>query len=77
LGVLQTFAGGIFAYIALVIGAEVAEYVESLAKWKTFGLFLWDAVLTTAVFAGVCLLLSWVERGRRREACRSPSLRRL
>jgi ZIP family zinc transporter len=62
LGALQAFAGGILAYIALEIGAEVAEYVESLAKWETFGLFLRDAVLTTAVFAGVFLLLSWVER---------------
>jgi ZIP family zinc transporter len=36
--------------------------VESLARWETFGLFLRDAVLTTAVFAGVFLLFSWVER---------------
>jgi len=36
--------------------------VERLARWETFGLFLRDAVLTTAVFAGVFLLLSWVER---------------
>ena len=62
LGALQSFAGGILAYIALEIGAEVAEYVESLAKWETFGMFLRDSVLTTAVFAGVFLLLSWVER---------------
>ena len=33
LGALQAFAGGILAYIALEIGTEVAEYVESLAKW--------------------------------------------
>gem|GEM_PF-5432927 len=32
--------------------------MESLAKWETFGLFLRDAVLTTAVFVGVFLLLS-------------------
>ena len=62
LGALQAFAGGILAYIALKIGAEVAECVKRLAKWETFGLFLRDAVLTTAVFAGVFLLLSWVER---------------
>jgi ZIP family zinc transporter len=60
LGALQAFAGGILAYIALE--AEVAEHVESLAKCETFGLFLRDAVLTTAVFAGVFLLLSWAER---------------
>jgi hypothetical protein len=36
--------------------------VESLAKWETFGLFLRDAVLITAVFVGVFLLLSWIER---------------
>jgi len=36
--------------------------VERLAKWETFGLFLREAVLITAVFAGVFLLLSWVER---------------
>ncbi len=36
--------------------------MESLAKWETFGPFLRDAVLITAVFAGVFLLLSWVER---------------
>jgi ZIP family zinc transporter len=59
---VRAFAGGILAYIALEIGAEVAEYVERLAKWETFGLFLRDAVLTTAVFAGVFLLLSRVER---------------
>ncbi len=58
LGALQVFAGGIPAYIALEIGAEVAEYVESLAKWEAFGLFLRDTVLTTAVFTGVFLLLS-------------------
>ena len=62
LGALQAFASGILAYIALEIGAEVAEYVERLAKWETFGLLLRNAVLTTAVFAGVFLLLSWVER---------------
>jgi hypothetical protein len=61
-GALHAFTGGILAYIALEIGAEVAEYVESLAKWETFGLFLRDAVLTTTVFAGVFSLLSWVER---------------
>jgi hypothetical protein len=47
---LQAFAGGTLAYIALEMGAEVAEYVESLAKWETFGLFLRDSMLTTAVF---------------------------
>ena len=62
LGALQAFSGGILAYIALEIGAEVAEYVEKLSKWVTFGLFLRDAVLTTAVFAGIFLLLLWVER---------------
>jgi len=62
LGALQAFAGGILAYIALEIGAEVAEYVEKLSKWETFELFLRDAVLTTAVFAGIFLLLLWVER---------------
>jgi ZIP family zinc transporter len=59
---VRAFAGGILAYIALEIGAEVAEYVERLAKWETFGLFLRDAVLTTAVFTDVFLLPSWVER---------------
>jgi len=59
---VRAFAGGILACIALEIGAEVAEYVERLAKWETFRLFLRDAVLTTAVFAGVFSLLSWVER---------------
>ena len=52
---LQAFAGGILAYIALRIGAKVAEYVESLARWETLGLFLRDSVPTTAVFAGVFL----------------------
>jgi ZIP family zinc transporter len=61
-GALQAFAGGILAYFMLEIGAEVAEYVERSAKRKTFGLFLRDAVFTTVVFAGVYLLLSWVER---------------
>jgi ZIP family zinc transporter len=77
LGALQAFAGGILAYIALEIGAEVAEYVESLAKWETFGLFLRDAVLTTAVFAGVTCCFRGLRGGRRREACRSPSSRHL
>ncbi len=62
LGALQAFAGGILAYIALEIGANVAEYMESLATWESFGLFVRDAVLTTTVFAGVFLLLSSVER---------------
>jgi ZIP family zinc transporter len=62
LGALQAFAGGILAYISLDVGAEVAEYMEGLAKWETLGLFLADAALTTAVFAGVLLLLSSVER---------------
>jgi hypothetical protein len=54
-GGVAGFAGGILAYIALEIGAEVAEYVESLARWETLGLFLRDSVPTTAVFAGVFL----------------------
>lgn len=62
LGALQAFAGGVLAYIALEVGAEVAEYVEELAKWETFGLFIRDTVLTTVVFAGTLVLLSFTER---------------
>jgi Predicted divalent heavy-metal cations transporter len=62
LGALQAFAGGILAYIALEVGAEVAEYMEELAKWETFGLFMRDTVPTTVVFAGTLLLLTSTER---------------
>lgn len=62
IGFLQALAGGILAYIALEVGGEVAEYMEELATPETFWIFLRDAVLTTAAFAGTFLALTAVER---------------